>query len=317
MVSHTPGCVNGYTWIVRDMERTEKKSPDTPCFFLTWFLGVYATGYLISHFFTPVLKFPVMVFAFPFFIIVLTNVMHPVFRYIKGALPIAIIAITLLSTIFEKKLFQPIHFEVFKELSTHIRHWEKQFGETNMLRIMNMSDPDYLNYYARQTGPPHQLDLSIINYGDAKTLDTILSASTKPYLVLGYSGRHTPIQFLNQSLKYFPNIVKIYQYNNSAITLLSRSEPTSHSAFKMIRHTPLSKVNSGWDFDTSKLVPSTQQYLADSTHIYRPQLILPIDKLLKNNHHFVRISLSADVKSNNEITLVAVPETKDGETSAG
>ncbi len=281
--------------------------------FLIWFFGTYIVGHLVSHYFTPVLKFPVMIFVLPFFILILAKVLSHTFKYLMGGIPFLIIGATAFSTIFEKKLFQPVHYEVFKELSQHIRDWESRFGENNIMKVMNISNPDYLNFYGLQSGKAHHLDLDLINYGDAKKLNTLLSNSKKEHLILGYSGRHTPIQFLNQSLKYYPFLVEHYSYNNSAIVLLSKHSQAIESPLKVLKTISFTDQNQ-WEFSTDKFNAKTMQYLADSNNVYRPQFILPINDALKANQHFLRITLNANINHLNQISLVAIPETKNGET---
>jgi hypothetical protein len=171
-----------------------------------------------------------------------------------------------------------------------------------------------LNFYGRQTGNAYNLNLDIIHYADAKILDSIFSNSKAEHTILGYSGRHTPVQFLNQTLKYFSFITEAYQYNNSAVLLLSKVEQTSKMPLHIHRSVSLNRQDNRWEFDRKKMDNVTQQYTADSSNIYRPQYILPVSKALINNDHFLRVNIeSEDVNHLNQITLVAVPETINGE----
>ena len=254
-----------------------------------------------------------MVFSLPFLIIIISNILSPILSTYKGIIPIFIVAITLLSTTIEKKLFKDVHFEVFKELNLHIRDWERGIGEKSYSLVMNISNPEYLNFYAKQTGKSYEFDLDVINYGDAPILDSVLQQTEKQFLIIGYSGRHTPVQFFNQCLSYFPYIIDGYQYNNSAIFLLSNTEKESNSSTLNILHSYTFSDNEDlWQYDTQAYDSQNKVYKADSNNIYAPQFILNADKALSNNKQFIRIELTADVDSLNQITVVAVPENENG-----
>lgn len=286
-----------------------KFSKNTVIFFL-WFFGIYIIGVFLSYNFTPVLKFPVMVFAFPFFIILFSKFISHTFKHLHKFFPVALLALTLFSTTFEKSLFHNIHYEVFKELADHIRNWEKQIGLNNATIIMNISSPEYLNFYAKQSGKVIKLDLSVIDYGDANVIDSLLYNSMNDYLIIGFSGRHTPVQFFNQALKHYPYIVDGHQYNNSCIYLLSKNANDSKKQFEIEQSISFASSTAGWNFEKSKLV---EKYMADSTNVYRPEYILPTNYQLQQNNQFIRVVLSANSNESHQVSIVAIPETATGE----
>jgi len=282
---------------------------------ILWFFGIYIIGVILSHYFTPVLKFPVMLFAFPFLILLISKWIEPLLSIGKSFLPIALVSITLYSTAIEQKLFSSgVHYEVFKELSHHIRNWETTVGSDNMTIAMNISNPNYLNHYARQTGNEHILEMDIINYGDAALLDSLLRNSETTYFVLGYSARHTPVEFLNQCLSYFPYIHSHHQYNNSAVFLLSKNVLDQNLELEKWHTVSLSDSRENWDFEVEKYDPFHFIYFADSVNTYRPQYIYAATNESASNNHFIRVELDADITSENEITIVAIPQNSSNET---
>lgn len=276
-----------------------------------WFFGVYIFAHILSHAFTPILKFPVMLFAFPFFIILLSKVLNPLFN--QTIIPISLIIVALFSTTIEKQLWGNRHHEVFKELVENIRTWEKTVGKENITNIMNVSSPDYLNYYAKQTGNPLIFSKNIIDYGDADTLEKILTNIETEYLVFGFSGRHTPVQFLNQSLDHFPYVKAYFNYTNSAVFLLSKHQSAVKVPFKIQQKIDFLNNQSFWEFESEKLDTKNNYYAADSANQYLPLYKLKLNDALINNHSFVKVSVEADVSASNEITIVAIPENQMGE----
>ena len=238
--------------------------------------------------------------------------MKPAFNSFKRIIPIVIILVSLISTTIEKKLFEPIHYEVLKELSLHIREWEDKYGEDHFLKIFNISSPEYLNFYGEQTGTPHQLDIDVINYGDAQLLESLLISSSKSHLMLGYSGRDTPIQFLNQCLKYYPFVVEIHQYTNSTIVLLSKHLKSNHEWLKPVKTISLNDPGYHWDFELSKFDSLQGYYYADSTNVYLPQLVIPMSEII-DKRHFIRVKLKAKIDALCDISIVAQPQHSDNE----
>ena len=278
-----------------------------------WFFGVYLTGVFLSYYFTPVLKFPVMLFALPFLVILISRYLKPVFNEFKGAIPILLITATLISTSVEKQLFKNTHYEVFKELAVYIQKWEHKIGSENITKVMNISSPDYLNFYAKKIGSPIKLNLDVLNYGDGPILDSILSQSSHNFLILGFSGRHTPVQFFNQALSYFPYIIDGGQYSNSSVYLLGKHKPKLEKKLEIIKTVSFKSKPENWRFEKENLIPSTNTYQADSTNIYVPQYIFPVSKKLVKNQYFLKVTLTAAISPTNQITIVAVPETRSGQ----
>ncbi|MFK8045177.1 MAG: glycosyltransferase family 39 protein [Crocinitomicaceae bacterium] len=282
---------------------------------MIWFFGIYIVGAILSHYLTPVLKFPVMLFAFPFCILLISRLIEPLFSIGKSVFPIIFMTIALLSTTIEQKLFSNgVHYEVFKEISEHIRTWENKIGKNNLTIAMNISNPNYLNFYALQTGEEHIIDIDIINYGDAAILDSLLQNCRTSYFAIGYSARHTPIQFLNQCLSYFPFISDQHQYNNSAIFLLSKNIKDQNIRFKKLQTILFSDSGAEWEFESEKYDPIEQVYFADGTNSYRPQYIFPASNESATNQHFLRVEIDANITSENEVTIVAIPQKSGNET---
>lgn len=277
----------------------------------TWFFGIYIFAHILSHAFTPILKYPVMLFAFPFFVILVSKLLSPLFN--KKVIPVAFIIIILISTTLERKLWGNGHHEVFKELVDEIRDWEKNIGKENITIIMNVSNPDYLNYYAKQTGDYLKFSKTIIDYGDADTLEKILTNIETDYLIFGFSGRHTPIQFLNQSLIYFPYIENYSSYTNSAIFLLSKHQSLITKSFNVQSRIDFFKDQKLWKFELKKLNTNNQDYIADRLNQYSPEYKLKLNNALIENNSFVKVTIKADIDISNEVTIVAVPENKFGE----
>src|SRR5687768_1048850 len=82
-----------------------------------WFFVSYVIGHVLSVTFTPLLKFPVMLFALPFFFLMI-GVCISRSGFYKLSLAV-IFAARLLSTIFEKGLYDERHMG-YREIARHL-----------------------------------------------------------------------------------------------------------------------------------------------------------------------------------------------------
>ena len=163
-----------------------------------------------------------MLFPLPFLIIVLANFIAKAFqkRLVLGLVLCS--GLVLSSTLFEQKLYANMHFEVFKELADPALEWHDTYGKDKFINIMNVSNPDYFNYYPKRKGKYIDLNIDLLEYGDNDKLMNMLEQSNKDFCLIGYSGRLTPPYFFRTALAYYPHIIDYKKYNNSAIFLLGR-----------------------------------------------------------------------------------------------
>lgn len=231
-----------------------------------WFLGIYLIGHLYSLTFTPVLKYPVMLFALPFLIIpiayLLSRSRHQVLQY-------SVLMILLASsTTREKDLFGNMHFELFKEIAEDMVRWDEDFGADNVYTVYNINNPNYMNFYANQWGKEITFDWDVIEFWSADSLRADLKERPEQYCVVGYSGRLTKPDIFETCKEFFPNLLEYKKYNNSAVFLLAKNRPSQLTQNKA-RLTLLNASNQieGWKI-------GEQQYREDSMFV-----ILPTDSI--------------------------------------
>ena len=280
--------------------------------FTLWFFGIYIVAFVMSITATPILKYPVMLFPLPFLIITISYFLAHTFKK-HITVPAFVICIIIgTSTIFEKKLYSNLHFEVFKELSDPILSWHNKYGKTNFINVMNVSHPNYLNYYPKRKGQSIDLDIDVLYYGDDDKLKQMLSESNKTFCVIGYSGRLTPPYFFRTALAHYPYIVDYVKYTNSATFLLSKTSisPARQEQQKTVLF-DFSTNRELWKFNPSNFNLSENYYQLDSIEIYGPEIKLEVSDSLINNSYYIEFEIEAEINQS-QLTVVASPERKQG-----
>lgn len=156
--------------------------------FALWFFGIYVIGYAYSFWGTPVLKYPVMLFPLPFLFLWMGSWFnHITLKQTLIASSILLIVGTW-STIVQKDLYGNRHFGVFKELVEPMIRWRKTYGANNLRIYMNVSNPNYLNYYAIPMGDSLTFNRDMMGFDEDISIRQELLNAKEPYCVVGYSA---------------------------------------------------------------------------------------------------------------------------------
>jgi len=272
--------------------------------YLSWFFGIYIIAFLMSIYNTPILKFPVMLFPLPLLVMVLAYFINQTFqkRTILGL--VICFGLIAMSSLFEKKLFSNTHFEVFKELADPALAWHDTYGHSNIINIMNVSNPDYFNYYPNRINRKIDLDINLLEYGDNEHLRLTLENSNKDFCIIGYSGRLTPPYFFKTALAFYPHIIDYKKLNNSAIFLLSKSsnETTNSLEENIISKFPANSQQ--WVYNKEKILFNS--YRSDSTTIFGPEIKINVTENMVNNLEFITIDLDAKLMTETAQLTIAI-----------
>jgi hypothetical protein len=186
-----------------------------------WFFGIYLVGHVLSVVSTPLLKFPVMLFALPFFLLMI-GVCISRSGFYKLMLAAVFLA-GIFSTIFERDLYGERHMG-YREIARHMVDWNKEYGKENIYTVYNLSNPDYMNFYAQQFGDSVDFDWDVIEFADDYAIRNDLLNRTEEYCIVGYSERLTLPNVFETVKEFYPGIIAAYFYDNARVFLMSREE---------------------------------------------------------------------------------------------
>ena len=232
-------------------EKTELINSRVMLLFLVWFFGIYIVAHIYSISSTPILKFPVMLFAVPFLILPLSYVLSK-FKY-QLVLYSFLMLLLATSTTRERELFGNMHYELFEEVAEDIVRWNDDYGADNIYTVYNLNNPNYMNFYAEQWDKKIDFDWDVIEFWDAPELREDLKNSTEEYCVVGYSARLTKPEIFETCKEFYPNILEYKKYNNAAVFLLSRNRPAQLTQQKAVLSKCTANNRNGWNFNQEQL----------------------------------------------------------------
>ncbi|MBK6524682.1 MAG: glycosyltransferase family 39 protein [Crocinitomicaceae bacterium] len=296
----------------------------------TWFFGIYILAHAISLYATPLLKFPVMLFAFPFLILMIAYLISNHQR--DKLIVAAILVLGITSSVLEQDLYGNRHLG-FKYTAKHLVDWNQKYGDENIYTVYNLSNPNYMNFYATQYGDSIQFDWDVIEFADDAAIRRDLMNRTEKYCVVGYSERLTLPQVFETVKEFYPFCIESYHYDNSAVFLMSKDsvigdqstifEDKSHQqnlgklkltaendahwirdnqAFQVI------KLNS----DSAKKSPETACYILENDRIYGPDFIFKKSDIIEFEHYYLKIIVKGVCPAEGQLT-VAMSGTRNGE----
>jgi Dolichyl-phosphate-mannose-protein mannosyltransferase len=288
-------------------KRSNDKWSKMLTYFAVLFFGIFAVGFVYSYLGTPVLKFPVMLFALPFLFLILGYFLSKFLIPKVMMLVLSLMIIT--STVYEKGLFGNMHYELFEEVAVDIVDWNNIYGEDNIYSVYNLNNPNYMNFYANQWDEEIDFDWDVLEFGDAAKLREDLKVRTEEYLVIGYSARLTLPQVFETCLEFYPNIVDGTKYNNASVYLLSK---TDHPTIRLYQHLEASfppiREKSNWVFNKELFVEGKiikypyNSYELSGDNIYGPEYHFNLNDISDHNSKYIKVEVIASVNDDAQLT---------------
>jgi hypothetical protein len=296
----------------------------------SWFFGIYILAHLISLYATPLLKFPVMLFAFPFFILMIAYLISNHKR--DKLIVFSILVLGISSTVIEQDLFGPRHLG-FKDTAKHLVDWNQKYGNENIYTVYNLSNPNYMNFYASQYGDSILFDWDVIEFPDDAAIRRDLMNRSEKYCVVGYSERLTLPQVFETVKEFYPVCLESYHYDNSVVFLMSKDTfPITRSGFydDKSNMTILGKLmfgnetDSSWKLDnqavqglsintdsTKKSLPA-MCYVLENERIYGPDYTFKKSDISQFEHYYLKVIVKGVCLSDGQLT-VSMSGTRNGE----
>ncbi len=190
-----------------------------------WFLLPFFIGYYYSVKFNPVLQYSTLLFGFPFLLLFTFSFMKDglINKKIIFAVLILFTCFSTYSTVIEKQFFRTKHFGVFKELAEDAIHWSDKYGENNILKVISISNPDYINYYFGKMGRGMKIALyKADEESDWAQLLALVDTTSVSYLLYGWSNIYHAPEVDKIIAEKFPIVVERDSFFNAEITLFRR-----------------------------------------------------------------------------------------------
>ena len=189
-------------------------------------LVISIVAYFVSILYTPILRELVFQFILPFaffglFGPIVLEKRENFNNTIRQYMPLIIVGVFSIHSIFIYKLLEPVHYGEFKKLATAQIALEKEHGKENMTMAYNTNNFDYLNYYLKDS----LAEETIKDWGSPDAvyeLNKRAKESDKDYFSYNWTNNYHVPMYLECIHQEFPNIVWNQSYFNSGQYFFSK-----------------------------------------------------------------------------------------------
>lgn len=228
------------------------KADDKSRFLLLTFTGLYLISHLISLSYTPILREPGLVMLMPILLLGLGSF----FRWMRPQFfnwSITVLSCFLLgNTLFTSRLFEPIHFEPFREITELIKEYDNKLNSERVLKLCNVTNVNYLDYYARKNGANLNFEMSIIEEIDEiHALAKIIESSEKDYVMLARTNRMQNVIQLEIIQNKYPDEVFSKYFFNANFNIWRKGEGRKRRFINEINSQNNSDLFKTWNIDST------------------------------------------------------------------
>jgi 4-amino-4-deoxy-L-arabinose transferase-like glycosyltransferase len=282
-----------------------------------WFLSPIIFGYIYSVKVSPVLQHPVLIFSFPYFIMLIFSYAANEFNRKKQWILAAFLSLGVLGTTVINQYYQKQHFGEFKEIGRLTAKWQQQFGDTAITKAISVNAPYYIDYYLKRnkaevkfaiydiTGPEGLLALSEL-VRNSRT-QYFLYALTKP----------APVEGEDIIRSLYPYIVEMQNFEGfSSITLYGRTNGETYAQAYYLNEIKLIKANLNADTLISNGNANQEKaHKMDASTEYSPGIELSCDEFTGKDNLTIIAETNLYVSDNSgDAALVISIETRDGKS---
>lgn len=192
---------------------------------IAWFLISFAIAFYYSIYKDPILKFSTLIFTIPFLLLFIFSFV-PVFLLKKRNTLITIFIfsfICIYNTVVFGEYYKVNHFGIFREIAEDEENWIKKYGLKNVPLVINVTNPDYLNYYFNKMDKRPVILLDRIQFpNDFSNLIKIVDTSSTPYFAYIWSSYTHPLEVPEIIRRKYPVLIAKNDYFNAASFLFAK-----------------------------------------------------------------------------------------------
>ena len=284
-------------------------------FLASWFLVPVIIGYIYSVKVNPVLQHPVLIFSFPYFIMLIFSYAGHEFNKAKQWLLACFLFAGVLGTTVINSYYHKQHFGEFKDIAWLTAEWQHKYGDSNISKAININNPVYIDYYLQQYHAKVKFDLyNIDGLQGLQALSETVKNSRTPFFLFAVT-KPTPSEAEDIIRSTYPYVVEMQDYSElSSIFLFGRQNGQSYA--KACKLSGIKSIDASLKADT--LIPlidsdTTKAQKLDASIEYSPGIELNFDEYRKIENLF--ISAETDLftnESSGDAVLVISIETADG-----
>lgn len=299
------------------LNRENKRTLRYRLFLAAWFLMPVLIGYIYSVKVNPVLQHPVLIFSFPYFIMLIFSFAGNDFGKMKQWLLALFLLAGVLGTTGINKYYQKQHFGEFKDIARLIAIWQQSYGDTAITKAININNPMYIDFYLERFKAKVKFDLYNINGSEGlKALSEIVRNSSTPYFLYAIT-KPTPAEGEDIVRSTYPFVVEMKEYQGfSSVILFGRVKGETYEKAK--HQTEIKSIRAVLKADTLLHANNAQPekaYKMDSLAEYSPGIELILNEFSDtDNLIFTAETDLFSIFGSGESVLVISIETLDGKS---
>jgi hypothetical protein len=174
---------------------------------------------------SPVLQHPVLIFSFPYLIILIFSYAGDQFDKKKTLLLTAFLALGILSTTFTNNYYSKQHFGEFKDIARLTAKWQKQYGDSAITKVISINSPMYIDFYLDRYQAKARFEMYDINGTEGlKKLSEVVRNSRSQYFLYAIS-KPSPVEGEDIIRSRFPYLIDNHDYESySSVALFARDK---------------------------------------------------------------------------------------------
>jgi uncharacterized membrane protein len=281
-------------------------------FLAVWFLIPILIGYVYSIKVNPVLQHSVLIFSFPYFIMLIFSYAGNEFDKKKRWILTLFLATGVLGTTVINRYYEKQHFGEFKEVAKLTTEWQQEYGDTSITKVINVNAPYYIDYYLKRYKSEVKYSLYDINGKEGlQALSEIVRKSSTPYFLCAVP-KPVPPEGEDIIRSVYPYIVDMKDFDNlSSITLYGREKGQNYEHAKHLSE--IKSVRTNLLIDTLFPENSEKAYKMDASTEYSPGIELDLDEFAGKDNHIIiaETDFYAPENSGDAVLVIAI-ESPDG-----
>ena len=192
---------------------------------IVWFFVSFGIAFSYSIFREPILKFSTLLFTIPFLLLFIFSFAPSILLKKRNTLITIFLFsfICIYDTVVFGEYYTVNHFGIFREIAEDEQAWIKKYGLKNVPLVINVTNPDYLNYYFNKMEEQPIIVSDRIQFPeDFSKLITIVDTSSTPYFAYLWSSYTHPLEVPEIIRRKYPILIAKNDYFNAASFLFAK-----------------------------------------------------------------------------------------------
>ncbi len=302
---------------------------------LIWFVLPFLVGYYYSVWVNPVLQRSVLLFSFPFLLLlVFSFVPYPSNIKRLYSLLFLFLAVGVFSTIFLKRFYSTHRFGVLKEIAVKAIEYQNKYGEENITKTINIGHPYFIGYYLEKYNAavdyiPFDTENTLHRFRnngreELRGFQRIVEDSDTEYFLYQWSSKYSPYEILPIIKDKYPYLLEREHYFNAETYLFSKesNENTIKEDYLYVSEYAFENSSNDWkgsdEYITSKKAYSGKfSEMLTKENKYSHTYSNRVGDILTTKENIVNVTVMGNFENiDSEASLVIALSRPDGESYA-